>query len=347
MDPKHATYKKLVCRKLSTDFREAVAIETVNMCHPKKGEICVKNKFVGINASDVNITKGIYFGDGKVPFDIGFEAVGEVVAVGDDVKNFTLGQNVAYMSSKLGAYSEYCCLETKAAFPVPEAKPDYLVLLASGLTAAIGLDKAGRITEEDTVLITAAAGGTGHIAVQWAKAAGCKVIGTCSTADKKKVLKELGCDRVINYKTEDFAEVLSKEYPKGVSVIWETIGGKVFETCLKNLGEKGRLLIIGGTSSYKSESEKAIGNVDISYAPQILLAKSAALQGFLLLHFSECFETYFKHLKERIEKGELKAVIDTGEDTTGTEFVGMEGVIRGVEHLHSGKNIGKVVARVS
>ncbi|KFM61023.1 Zinc-binding alcohol dehydrogenase domain-containing protein 2, partial [Stegodyphus mimosarum] len=336
MAQKPTTYKKLVVQKLTSNFREAVTIETVNICHPKKGEICIKNKYVGINATDVNITKGRYFVEGKVPFDIGFEGVGEVVEVGEEVENFKIGQNVAYMSSKLGAYAEYLCVPAAGVFPIPEAKPDYVVLLVSGLTASVGLDKAARITEADTVLITAAAGGAGHIAVQWAKAAGCHVIGTCSTAEKEKILKEFGCDRIINYKTEDLDEILSKEYKKGISVIWETIGGKVFETLFKHLSEKGRLIIIGGISSYKTENKEALAKVDLSSIPEMLLFKSASLQGFLVLHYAECFGTYFKYLSERLENGELKTVCDTGKDSTGTEFFGMEGIIKAVEHLHSG-----------
>ncbi|GIX74915.1 prostaglandin reductase 3, partial [Caerostris extrusa] len=108
---------------------------------------------------------------------------------------------------------QYVCLPALGVIPVPKAIPDYLVLLVSGLTAAIGLDKGNRIAAGETVLITAAAGGTGHIAVQYAKAAECHVIGTCSSEEKGKILKDLGCDRVINYKKEDLGEVLAKEYP--------------------------------------------------------------------------------------------------------------------------------------
>ncbi|GBM56791.1 Prostaglandin reductase 3 [Araneus ventricosus] len=347
MAAKPSTYQRLMVHTLTTNFREAVRIETAEMCHPKKGEVCVKNKYVGINASDVNMTKGRYFTSGKPPFGVGFEGVGEVVEVGEDVDNFKIGQSVTYMNSNMNTFAEYVCVPAAEVFPIPESNPGYLTLLVSGLTAGIGLDKAGRIIAGESVLITAAAGGTGHIAVQWAKAAECHVIGTCSTEEKEKVLKDLGCDRVINYKKEDLAEVLAKEYPKGVDVIWETIGGKVFQDCLKNLAIKGRLLVIGGISAYKDEDRAAMEKRDVSDLPEQLLFKSASVIGFLLLHYGECFASYLKYMGESMEAGKIKCVLDNGEKSTGKEFFGMEGIIRGVEHLHSGKSFGKVYARVS
>ncbi|KAF8792484.1 Prostaglandin reductase 3 like protein [Argiope bruennichi] len=251
------------------------------------------------------------------------------------------------MDARCNAYAEYVCLPAQEVLPIPKTIPDYLALLVAGQTAAKGLDRAARITSGETVLITAAAGGTGHIAVQWAKAVGCHVIGTCSSEEKEKILKELGCDRIINYKKEDLGEVLSKEYPKGINVIWETIGGKVFTECLKHLAIRGRLLIVGGISGYKTENKEALTKVDLSNLPSQLLTKSATVQGFLFTQYPDEEGYYFKYLSESLESGKLTVVCDNGEKTTGSEFFGVEGIIKAVEHLHSGKNIGKVVARVS
>jgi len=339
------TYKKLVVQQLTANFRAAVSIETVDLCKPGDGEICVKNRYVGVNASDVNISKGRYFTKGKsIPFDIGFEAVGEIAALGNGVTNVKVGDAVAYMSQKANAFAEYSCIPAITAFPIPEAKPEYLVLLVSGLTSAIGLDKSARIMNGETVLITAAAGGAGHIAVQWAKAADCHVIGTCSTDEKGKVLKDLGCDRVINYKKENLGEVLSKEYASGVDVIWETIGGEVFETCTKHLAVKGRLIVVGGISGYKEDKEEALPKLELSRLPETLLFKSASVQGFLLMHYGDCFPTYFKYLRESLESGKIRAICDFGKDE---ELMGMEGIIKGVEYLHSGRSIGKVMVKIS
>ncbi|GFS39955.1 prostaglandin reductase 3 [Trichonephila inaurata madagascariensis] len=205
------------------------------------------------------------------------------------------------MNSRVNSYGEYVCLSADEAYPIPEPKPEYLVLLVSGASASIGLDKCARITAEDKVLITAAAGGAGHIAVQWAKAAGCYVIGTCSSEEKEKVLK--------------------------------------------NLGLKGRLIIVGGISSYKSE-DSFLPKLDLSFLPELLLLKSASIHGFRRAEYRDCFATYFKFMSESLEKEDLRGVIDNGEKSTGKEFYGLEGIIDGVEYLHSGKSIGKVIARL-
>lgn len=97
---------------------------------------------------------------------------------------------------------------------VEQAEADLLALLGtSGLTAAIGLSESARIKAGETVLITAAAGGLGHLAAQWAKLKGCRVIALTSTEEKVSFLRTLQLERVINYRKEDLSSVLKTEYP--------------------------------------------------------------------------------------------------------------------------------------
>ena len=97
---------------------------------------------------------------------------------------------------------------------IDEPNPNCLTLLStSGLTSAIGLSESARIMPGETVLITAAAGGLGHLAAQWAMLKGCRVIGLTSTAQKAEYLNGLHLERVINYRTEDLSQVLTAEYP--------------------------------------------------------------------------------------------------------------------------------------
>ena len=137
-------------------------------------------------------------------------------------------------------------------------KPNYLVALINGLTASIGLDQAGFVKPGDKVLITAAAGGTGQIAVQWAKQRGAYVIGTTSSETKAEYLKKLGVDYIINYKKEDLDKVLTERFPEGVDVVWETIGRQTLGTLLKHLAYRGRLVIIGSVSGYKQSEFSGI-----------------------------------------------------------------------------------------
>ncbi|GBM86436.1 hypothetical protein AVEN_108448-1 [Araneus ventricosus] len=103
----------------------------------------INGGYVGINASDVNITKGRYLPCSKPPFGIGLEAVGEIVEVGEGVEYLKVGQCIAYFDFRCKSYAEYTCIDAKGVFVIPEATPSYLGLIVSGLTATIGLDKVG------------------------------------------------------------------------------------------------------------------------------------------------------------------------------------------------------------
>lgn len=104
-----ATFKKLQVTVVSSDFRKATAVFEQPIPKPGPGQILVKNHFSGVNATDINISAARYFTDGKVPFDIGFESLGEVEAVGKNVVNFKVGQAVMSMSG--AGYSEYLVRE--------------------------------------------------------------------------------------------------------------------------------------------------------------------------------------------------------------------------------------------
>ncbi|CAG2163978.1 unnamed protein product [Oppiella nova] len=282
--------------KTTCNFREAVRVVSVPLVKPSDDEILVKTIYAGVNATDVNITAARYFTDGKVPFDIGLE-----YAKPDEV------------------------------IPVPSLKPEFISLLVCGLTAAIGLDELGRIKKGEKVLITASAGGTGHIAVQWAKQKGAYVIGLTSTPEKEKLLKELGTDRVINYKTENLDEVLTNEFPKGIDVVWETIGGQVYKTLFKHLAEGGRLIIVGGITGYKTEGSNFITDPNIPNLPTTLLMKNQTLSGFILSGYKHLFTEYFTKLVEDVVTNKLRIVLDFGIKSGDGEFNGIDSVVRGVE----------------
>ncbi|XP_071955127.1 prostaglandin reductase-3-like [Antedon mediterranea] len=337
------TFRKMIVTKLTQNFKEATSFQTVPMLKPGPKDLLVKNRFVGINASDINFTAGRYDPTAKPPFDIGFEGVGEVVGVGTDVDKFEHGQGVAYMTN--GAFAEYVLVPASIATPIPAAKAEYVPFLVSGRTADISLEEFGKLKSGETVLVTAAAGGTGQFAVQLAKAAGCHVIGTCSTQSKVDFLKSIGCDRPINYTTENLAEILMQEYPGGIDVVYESIGGSTFETCIKSLGFKGRLIVIGYISGY--ESDKGFVTSVINTLPQRLLSKSASVSGFLLFHYTHRYAESFKRLVSMSETGKLKAFVDNGKNNPSGQFVGVESVVDAVKYLYSKKSEGKIVVELN
>jgi len=281
--------RRIVAPKLTTDFRNGTFIEKIPVPEPTNNEIVIKTKYLGINASDINFIAGKYLIGQPPPFYPGFEAVGEVVAIGNEVTKFRVGDAVAATGYEM--FTEYRVLDSKKAIKIPAAVPQVIPLLVGGLTASIALDELGQLKSGETILVTAAAGGTGNWAVQLAKLAGAHVIGTCSTDDKIQFLRELGCDRPINYKKEDLSQILKKEYPKGIDVVFESVGGDIFETCVNNLALKGRLIIVGMVSGYKDQSAWS-SNVRESSLTARLLSRSASLRGFFLNHYWSDASTY-------------------------------------------------------
>lgn len=339
-----SSMKKLVVTKLSPNFREAVALQTAAVPTPGDADLLVRNRFVGINASDINYSAGRYDPSVKPPFDIGFEGIGEVVGLGLSASSrFTIGDTVAYFNS--GAFAEYTVVPAKQSVPVPTVKPEFLTLLVSGATAYIALKRLGDLAKGETVLVTAAAGGTGQFAVQFAKQAGCRVVGTCSSNEKAGFLKTIGCDRPINYTTEDLAKTLRKEYPQGIDVVYESVGGSILELAVNCLANKGRLIVIGFISGYQTTS--GIPPFRGGTLPVKLLQKSASIRGFFLPHFSSDYREALGSMMQMFAKGKLVCEVDFGDLAEEGRFVGLESVFRAVDYMYAGKNLGKVVVEVT
>uniref|UniRef100_A0A0A9BTL5 Enoyl reductase (ER) domain-containing protein n=1 Tax=Arundo donax TaxID=35708 RepID=A0A0A9BTL5_ARUDO len=208
-------------------------------------------------------------------------------------------------------------------------------MLTSGLTASIGLEKAGQMTSGQIVLVTAAAGGTGQFAVQLAKLTGNKVVATCGGESKAALLASLGADRVINYRNERIKDVLKKEFPRGVDIIYESVGGEMFDLCLNALAIHGRLIVIGMISQYQGEDGWKPQNY--TGLCEKILAKSQTVAGFFLVQYAHLWQDHLDKLFDLYASGKLKVSLDH------KKFVGVASVPDAVEYLHSGKSVGKVV----
>lgn len=341
-----SSMRKVVVQKLTSNFREAVTVKTVPVPKATAGSVLVKNRYVGINASDINFSAGKYTKT-EPPFDAGFEAVGKIVEVGENVSEKLIGQTVAHMNN--GAFSEYQVVPSAHAFPVPNENPQFVPLLVSGMTASLALKHCGDLKPNEKVLVTAAAGGTGQFAVQLAKLAGCHVIGTCSTDKKVEFLKSIGCDHAINVSKENLGKVLKENYPEGIDVVYESVGGPTYETCVNRLAVKGRLIVIGYISGYQSP----MGVADSKYAraaaalPVKMLMKSARVHGFFLFHYMGECKHAANELASLLMQNKIKSTVDLGSSTTPGGFVGIDSIVNAVEYLYSRKNVGKIIVDLS
>ncbi len=234
-----------------------------------------------------------------------------------------------------GGYREFQVVDANLAFKVSAATPEILTLMPTGVSALVALEQAGEMKSNEVVLVTAAAGGTGHIAVQLAKLAGNHVIGTCSSDIKSELLRKLGCDRIINYRRENLHQVLQQEYPQGINLIFDCVGKAVFDTCLQNLAVRGRLVVVGFISEYARVPEQIT-------QPRIyhqLFWQAASIRGFLMPHYQEFIPEARDRLIHLFYTGKLQVAVDS------TVFLGLESILAAVEYLLSGQNCGKVVVR--
>ncbi|KAL3843924.1 hypothetical protein ACJIZ3_001327 [Penstemon smallii] len=332
--------KKIVVHTLSHNFRSATSVVQAPLRLPLKPDhVLLKIIYAGVNASDVNFSSGRYFSGSntdlvsRLPFDAGFEAVGIIADIGDSVKHLKVGTPAAIMT--YGSYAEFTMVPSKHILPVARPDPEVVAMLTSGLTASIALEKAAQMDSGKSVLVTAAAGGTGQFAVQLAKLAGNKVIATCGGKDKAELLKDLGVDRVIDYKSENIKTVLKDEFPKGVDIIYESVGGEMFDLCLNALATYGRLVVIGMISQYQGEH----GWKPRHYTGlcEKILAKSQTVVGFFLVQYAHLWQEHLDKLVDLHSTGKLKVALDP------KQFLGVGSVADAVDHLHSGKSVGKVV----
>lgn len=234
---------------------------------PGPGQILIRVVAAGVNFVDISQSRGTFAGGPQPPFLAGIEAAGEVMALGDGVAGPELGTHVIGVSIMGGAFAEYLVLPAAAAIPVPDGWTDEetLGLVVSWPTALAALKPLGQITAGQTVLIHAAAGGTGQAAVTMAKHFGATVIASASP-DKHAVVRALGADHVINSRATDLAaEVMSLTGDSGVDLVLESVGGSTFDASLAATKRvTGRVVVFGVVGG-----QRAITNWELVYKNQI------------------------------------------------------------------------------
>lgn len=329
---------KLVLSSFGGDFRSSVEVVESPVPTPGPGQVVVRNRLAGVNGGrDLLMSRNGLPGFGiELPADTGVEAAGDVVAVGDGVEALATGDAVITVGDG-GGFREHQLLPASEVLKVEAATAELLALARSGVIASVALHECGRVAEGETVLITAAAGAVGHIAVQLARSAGARVVGTCGTPKKAAALRDLGCDRVINYRDETLRDVLEDEYRDGLDLVLDGVGGEFFDACLEQLAPRGRLLTLGHFSEYASDPEPVKQRRVYHY----LMWKSASILGCLVpIHHAEQMPAHRQKLFELYAAGKLRPVVD------GAAFEGLDSVADAVEHSVKGRACGKVVVRL-
>ena len=282
---------------------EVLKIESIELGKTGPEEVLIEQKAIGLNFIDTYHRSGLY--PIELPSGIGVEGSGIIKKIGSKVKDFSIGDHIAYSGVPLGAYSSERNYPTKNLVKIPEEINFNVAatLMTKGLTAYYLLYKTYPISPNETLLFHAAAGGVGQIFCQWAKSLGCKVIGTVGSDEKITIAKKNGCDFVINYSTEDFAaKVLELTKGKGVPVVYDGVGKNTFEGSIECLKMRGMLVSFGNSSG-------PVANIDVK---KMIQPKSLYFTRPTMFHYlatkNELKEGADK-LFEKISLGKIKIEI--------------------------------------
>jgi NADPH2:quinone reductase len=227
---------------------EKLRWEQVQVGAPGEGQVLVRNTAVGLNFVDTYQRSGLY--QIALPFTPGAEGAGVVEAVGPKVKEFKVGDHVAY-SSPIGAYAEVLLRPADRLVKIPAGIDDKTAaaMMLKGLTTQYLLRRTYRVKKGDTILMHAAAGGVGQILCQWARALGATVIGTVGSDEKAALAKKAGCKHVIVTSREKFVErVKAITQGKGVPVVYDGVGKDTFMDSLDCLAPLGLMASFGNAS---------------------------------------------------------------------------------------------------
>lgn len=303
---------------------------------PKAGELLVKVQAAGINRPDVAQRQGNYPAPKDASPVLGLEVAGEVVALGQGVSDFQVGDRVCALANG-GAYAEYCVVPAGQALPFPKgydavkaaAVPETFFTVWANLFQMAGL------TEGESVLIHGGSSGIGTTAIQLAKAFGAEVYTTAGSKEKCDACEKLGAKRAINYKQEDFAAVIKDATGgKGVDVILDMIGASYFEKNIASLAKDGCLSMIaflGGTIAEKVDLRpimvKRLTVTGSTMRPRTADEKRAIRDELV------------EQVWPLLEAGKVAPVIH--------DVIDFDQVSEGHRLMESSSHIGKIVMRIS
>ncbi len=215
---------------------------------PGPGQVLVRVHAVACNFPDILLCQGRYQEKPELPFTPGLEIAGEVVAAGEGARAAVGDRVLGQPAMGRGGYAELALLDAASTFPWPDGMTagqaaGMFITYQTGLCA---LQRRADLAAGETLLVHAAAGGVGSAAVQLGKAMGARVIGTAGGPEKCAVVRDLGADEVIDYASEDLvARVKELTGGRGADVVYDPVGGDVFDLSRKVVAFEGRILVIG------------------------------------------------------------------------------------------------------
>jgi len=323
--------KALLCRAYGPP--ESLSIEEVDTPSMGPDDVLVDVRAAALNFPDVLMIEGKYQSQPPFPFSPGGEFAGVVSAVGANVRTLAKGDGV-FGGSGFGAFVERLAIPAQRLRRIP---PGMSFEQAAGISTTYGtsyhaLKQRADLQPGESLLVLGAAGGVGIAAVELGKAMGARVIAAASTDEKLEVARRAGADDLINYSDGELKEkVKALTKGRGVDVIYDPVGGDLFDQCMRSIAWKGRVLVVGFTGGY-------IPKVPIN----LILLKGCQVVGVFYGSFSardpQLNDRNFRDILDLFERGKINPLV--GKTYAFSEYA------EAFRCLSGRAAIGKVVLRI-
>jgi len=290
--------RAVLCRDFG--LPEKLVIEDVDSPNVREGEIKIAVRASGVNFPDVLMVQGLYQVKPPFPFSPGLEVAGDVIAIGEGVDTFKIGDRVMGFVN-YGGFAEEVILPAMTAFLLPESmsyQQGATFPIVYG-TSHIALEHRAKLQQGETLLVLGASGGVGLTAVELGKQMGATVIACASTEEKLALTREYGADYTINYSEVNLRDEVKRiTGGKYADVVYDPVGGDLFDTAVRCVGWNGRYLVIGFAS----------GRIPELPANRVLLKNSSLVGvfwGAYLMNEPQTMMQSFQTLIKMISNGEL------------------------------------------
>lgn len=267
--------KAIIVREFGTP--DVLRFEETAAPEPNEKQVLVRVKAAGVNPVDTYIRTGTHAQKPPLPYTPGKDAAGTVEAVGANVSRFKPGDRVLTADSVTGTYAEFCLCEERHLLKLPEniSFEQGAGVFVPYATSYRGLFQKAHAKSGETVLVHGASGGVGTAAIQWAQNAGLKVIGTASSEEGRRLVKEVGADFVFDHSKENYLkEIFEATGGKGVEIILEMLANVNLAKDFDVLAKYGRIVVIGNRGA-------------LDFNPRLAMTKDATIFGMSLFNAPE------------------------------------------------------------
>jgi len=324
--------KAVLCKAFGP--AENLVVEDLDSPQIKKGEVLLDIHAAGVNFPDTLIIEGKYQFKPPFPFSPGGEAAGVVAAVGEKISHLKVGDRVMALTG-WGSFAEQVAVSGQNVLPIPE-EMDFTTAAAFSMTYGTSmhaLKQRANLQPGETLLVLGASGGVGLAAVEIGKAMGARIIAAASTNEKLEIARKAGADELINYSEASLRERLKELTDgQGVDVIYDPVGGKLFEEAFRSIAWNGRMLVVGF----------AAGGEIPALPANLPLLKGASLIGVFWGAFAQRQPqdnaANFKQLFAWYAEGKLKPLV--------SQTFALEQAAEAIDTLGQRKAVGKLVVKV-